>query len=273
MTCTLAAALLAATLSQTAADAGVDAPSTDGGQDEVAREVVQATADAARASAFEELAQAIARMQKADARLKDFTATFVRQEYKGGKLLPQETIALKYRAAPLSLYLRWGTGSSAQEVLWRRGWNDDRLRAHPGSFPDFTVNLKTDSWLAMRGARHPIFRAGFSFMIEMFARDLVTTRAKPSCLGAVKDEGVQDVLAAKARCFEMSTDKESCPEVYAYRARLCVHEELAVPIRIQVWDREDGEVRLVEDYAYGDVKLDVGLRDKDFDPKNDEYRF
>ncbi|MBI5547870.1 MAG: DUF1571 domain-containing protein [Deltaproteobacteria bacterium] len=241
--------------------------------DQVARAVIAETSRIARASEVEQVGAAIQRMQRAAGALKDFTATFYKKEYKG-KQLPEEKILLKYRAEPRSLYLGWtGDVANGQEVLWQRGWNGERARAHPGSFPDFTLNLPTSHYLATRNTRHEIPMAGFDFTISMFARDLVTGRAKPECVQRAADTGPTLLFEVPSRCFELETDKAKCPEMYAFKARLCIHERLGLPNKIQVWDREDGELRLVEDYGYDAIQVNVGLTDKDFDPDNEAYDF
>ncbi|MGC4117218.1 MAG: DUF1571 domain-containing protein [Myxococcales bacterium] len=270
----LAAALVLA-LAQVP-DAGVPSAPADAGAD-VAGVVVQQVAAAAKPvdpqKNVEAVAEAIARMQKAAQALKDFTATFYKKEWKG-KQLPEEVITLKYRASPRSIYFKWiGDTYKGQEVLWRKGWNNDKARAHPNSFPDITVNLPTDHWLMTRNTRHPVPNAGFDFTIAMFARDLATHKTRPECLIKAVDAGMQIVYGGPARCYEMETDKARCPEMYSRKARLCVYERLDVPAKIEVWDLEDGALRLVEDYGYGDLKLDFGLSDADFDPANEDYRF
>ncbi|HEY3448922.1 MAG TPA: DUF1571 domain-containing protein [Myxococcales bacterium] len=281
MTSAVLAAALALALAQSpgAAPSPPDAGTT-GASVQVAK---TATKEAAFASAVappvdkerdvEAVAAAIQRMEKAARALKDFTATFYKKEWKG-KQLPEEVIALKYRASPRSVYFRWtGDAYQGQEVLWQKGWNGDKARAHPGSFPDVTVNLPTGHWLMTRSTRHPVPNAGFDFTIAMFARDLVTHQTKPECLVRAVDAGLQVLYGAQARCFEMETDKAKCPEMYSRKARLCIYERLDVPAKIEVWDQEDGALRLVEEYGYGDVKLDFGLSDKDFDPANEDYQF
>jgi outer membrane lipoprotein-sorting protein len=57
---------------------------------------------------------------------------------------------------------------------------------------------------------------------------------------------------------------------YCYRSIISLDIERKVPIRVQVFDRED---RLVEDYGYEDLTLNARLTDADFDPRNPEYRF
>ena len=243
-------------------------PADAGAVSSAAPEAAQGQVDLAPVS------KAIRKMQKAASALRDFTATFYKKEYKNGGQLPDEVIFIKVRTEPKSLYMKWtGDSFKGQEVLWKSGWNGDRARAHPGSFPDVTVNLGVESWLATRYTRHQIPNAGFDFTIEMFARDLLVGRARPECVIRTVAPVEQTLFDQPAHCYEFETDKDKCTEMYAYKARLCVHDKLFLPVKVEVWDKEDGEVRLVEDYGYGDIKVDVGLKEDDFTPSNPAYGF
>ena len=221
----------------------------------------------------EQFLAAIERMQQASARLKDFTATFHKREYKG-RQRPWEVIDMKFRASPRSVYMKWvGANFRGQEVLWQRDRNKGNLTVHTNTFPDFTVHPSPDSWIAMRNTRHPTQHVGFEYTLSTFARDIVAGRAKPHCVKHAGDLGVLEIYGKPARCYESETDKAACPEMYAYKARICESEANGLPAKVDVWDKEDGELRLVEEYGYEDIKVDVGLGDKDFDPKNRDYGF
>jgi outer membrane lipoprotein-sorting protein len=60
------------------------------------------------------------------------------------------------------------------------------------------------------------------------------------------------------------------PRYYAGRLDVCVDRELLLPLRMLVWDF-DGN--LYERYEHRELKVDVGLGDADFDPKNPAYKF
>jgi hypothetical protein len=220
-----------------------------------------------------DLAARLRAMDEATRALRDATCTFYKREYKGGQL-EQEVILLKVRSSPRATYLKWiGDEYTDREVIWREGWNDGELRAHKGSFPDFTLDLAVDSRLAMYGTRHPVTLAGFAFTVEMLVRDFRLLDARPECLLRFADLGVQQVRGAASRCIDAELDKERCPALYGRRARVCVHEQLALPTSVEIWDLEDGEVRLVEEYGYEQISVDTGLTDLDFDPENPAYDF
>jgi outer membrane lipoprotein-sorting protein len=60
------------------------------------------------------------------------------------------------------------------------------------------------------------------------------------------------------------------PEFYAGRMVLWIDDELHVPLQVDLYDHEGN---LYEHYEHHDLKINVGLTDADFDPKNPAYRF
>jgi hypothetical protein len=60
------------------------------------------------------------------------------------------------------------------------------------------------------------------------------------------------------------------PDFYASRMTLWIDDELHVPLQVDLYDHEG---HLYEHYEHRDVKLNVGLGDADFDPKNKAYKF
>ncbi len=95
--------------------------------------------------------------QKAYSNVKDYTAILYKQEWIDGKMKPMETIFMKFREKPFSVYMKWIKNPyKNQEVIFVKGWNKNRIKAHKGSFPDFTMNLDPLGWLPMKGNRHSI---------------------------------------------------------------------------------------------------------------------
>ncbi len=148
-----------------------------------------------------------------------------------------------------------------------RGRNDGQMRAHPGSFPDVTVSLKPGSGLAMRGNRHPITEASLGDVLALMVRDLKRSEARPQDGVTLTDLGEETRFGARVRCVEGRFPAEG---YYAPRLRICVFVASKLLSRVQAWDAGD---RLVEDYEYRDLRVNVGLRDRDFAEDNPAYDF
>jgi hypothetical protein len=96
-------------------------------------------------------------MERAVGELGDYTTVLVKQERFGGRLEREQRLAVKW-ARPFRLYMKVLDGDNpGQEVLFVRGWNEDRLRVHKGSFPDITINLDPRGALATSRTHHPGF--------------------------------------------------------------------------------------------------------------------
>jgi len=65
-------------------------------------------------------------------------------------------------------------------------------------------------------------------------------------------------------------DAVMVPEFYAGRLVLWIDDELHLPLQIDLYDHEG---RLYEHYEHHELKVNVGLTDADFDPKNPQYKF
>lgn len=211
---------------------------------------------------------ALLAMEGAYAGVRDYTVTMVRRERVKGKLLPQETMEIKFRK-PYSIYTRWtGTAHRGQEALYVRGKNGNKLIAHPGSFPDVTVSLDPKGNLAMKGNRHPITEGSLGDLIALLVRDLKRAETRPQDGAKIRDLGESDRHGHKVRCFDATF--AVADGYYAPHVQICMFSATNLPSRVQVWDARE---QLLEDYEYRDLKTNVGLRDADFDQQNPRYNF
>ena len=61
-----------------------------------------------------------------------------------------------------------------------------------------------------------------------------------------------------------------------HKVLLFIDREHGLPIRFEAydWPRSPGAAPdLIEEYTYNDLKTNVGLTDRDFDPNNASYSF
>ncbi len=231
--------------------------------------VAHAQGDAAVTTDTQTIRQWVFEMEKAYTQVQDYTATFYKQERVKGRLLAKETIQLKFRK-PFSVYMQWTDVFAGREVVYQRGWNDDKIRAHQGSFPDVTVNLRPDSSLAMRGNRHPITQVGLGETINLIVRDARFSEHRPSDDVRYTDLGEFMIYGARSRCIEAITPSMLMSPYYAAKAKICFNTKTMMPTRVTIWDEQD---HLLEDYGYANVQLNVGLTDADFSPDNPDYNF
>jgi hypothetical protein len=206
--------------------------------------------------------------EEALAKVDNYTAVFHRVEFVDGKLIPEEVTVLKFKR-PFKVYMRWLKPSKGQESLYIEGANKNKIRAHgSGLIGLVTVNLDPTGSQAMENSRHPITEAGLHNLVGKVAANL--RRGVRSGELVSKDHGEQTVYGRKTSELEGILPKAASKGYYCYRCVVNVDLETRMPIRVQIFDWED---RLVESYGYELLKLNPGLTDKDFDPKNPEYHF
>lgn len=209
-----------------------------------------AAAPSSGAEATRVVAELLARMERAEKNVRDYTATFHRQELVDGTWRDKETILLKWRR-PRDLFMRWPDGERA--LLWRTGW--EKMKIKEGVF---TLDLALDSWFVTRESRHTIADAGLSALVRLVLADAMRARK----YGGVTTELLprRRVHGAPSTCWVAVQPKAMHPEFYSARTELCVDDATGLPNYAKSWDLE----RVIEEYSYADVKLNVGLTDADF---------
>ena len=211
--------------------------------------------------------------------VKDYTCIFIKQERVNGELLPEQTVFMKLREKPFSVYMKWiGKNSRGQEALYVAGINDGKVKVHQGGLLGIiNLNLDPEGKMAMKDNRHPITDAGIGYTTRLIWEDLARARKK--------NEGEITFLEQKAgggtefRYLRIALPpekvkpglKKTSPEqYYAAGAEICLDAAGLILSSITIYD-SNGE--LLEKYRYREIKLNVGLTDRDFDPDNDEYGF
>jgi outer membrane lipoprotein-sorting protein len=198
-----------------------------------------------------------------------YTAVFHKQQRVAGKLLPEETIFLKFRK-PSSLYMKWMKAPyRGSELLYVPGWNENRIRAHRGGILRFiTRNLDPRDPGLMAGNLRPVTSTGIGYLLEIVAINV----RKAIRAGELEfsERGAESVYGRNTRVLHMAFPKEKAKDYDGWRFVINQDVESRILVRIRVYDRDD---QLVENYAYENLNLGARLADADFDPKNPAYRF
>lgn len=214
--------------------------------------------------------QILARSRASYAKVKDFTAVFYRLVADDGKPLPNLTMLLKFMK-PGRVYLKSLAGDSKdREILYNPDVDKERLWVHNGSFPKVTICLDPKGALATDCVGRTINDTGFGFILDIMDQTIKRAREHPADKVVFLDMGQWEVFGRPARCIAAEMPQDPARGYYGHRARVCFDQETFLPYKVTIWDHKD---RLREDYGYADVKLNVGLTDKDFDPENPAYHF
>jgi hypothetical protein len=201
-------------------------------------------------------------------RVASYTAIVHKQQRFAGKLLPEETILLKFRK-PFSLYMKWiKAPHEGSELLYVAGWNENRVRAHRGGLLRFiTHNLDPMDPGLMADNLRPVTDVGIGQLVKSVAV-IVRAAINAGELG-FSGRGEESVYGRKTQILEFVL-----PQIAGGHdaRRLVINQDVEskILIRIRAYE-QDGQ--LMENYGYERLDLDARLLDADFDPAHSNYRF
>jgi hypothetical protein len=203
-------------------------------------------------------------------KVRSYTAIFHKQQRVAGKLEPEETILLKCRKTPFSLYMKWVRRPyEGSELLYVKGWNEDRAKAHRGGLLRFiTRDLDPSHPGLMADNLRPVTSTGIGFLLEAVATNIRKASKRGELTFSARGE--ESVYGRKTQVLEMIFPKARAGDYDGYRHVINQDVESKILVRIRVYDRDD---QLVENYGYENLYLNAPLGDAAFDPRNPEYHF
>ena len=217
----------------------------------------------------------------------DYTALLVKRERVDGELGVHEYMSVKVRnrkvadgkiVQPLSVYLSFLKPATVKgrEVIYVENQNEGNIVAHEGGFKGKflpTVTIPPDGMLAMRGQRYPMTEIGIENLIEKLIERGETARQYPD----VQCEFRKNARIKDRVCTVLQvTQPTKRPELEFYQAQIFIDDAINVPIRYIAYDwpaTPDAPPQVIEEYNYLNLKLNVGLKDEDFNPRNPKYGF
>jgi hypothetical protein len=217
----------------------------------------------------------------------DYTATFLKQERVNGDDLQElQTIELKMRHKPFSVYMKWLEGGDVgRQALFVEGQYDDKLQVKLGGkkgklLP--VVKLDPNGAMAMKESRYPVTEMGILQLIELVLkyryRDLALKQG-------VRWEFVPDqkFLDRPCDCLVIEYASKEIDPVYRH-ATTYIDKQTSLPVCVRNFGWPDegvdvadpkalDEATLIEYYGYTNIQLDHRLSDADFDKANADYKF
>ncbi|HBO43357.1 MAG TPA: hypothetical protein DD670_05380 [Planctomycetaceae bacterium] len=226
------------------------------------------------------------RVTSLDAEIRDYTCTLVKQERIDGRLRKPDYIFVKLRhqrvengkvMTPFSVYLRYLAPRDLKdrEVLYVEGRNEGKMIARRGGsrLAHVTTTLLPDSRLAMHWGRYPLTEIGIKTLTER----LVEVGLEELAYGECEVKYLEGAKINGRSCIVVQVTHPVKRDYFRYHmARVFIDRELMLPVHYVSYDwpeQEGGEPELMEQYTYVDLKLNPGLTDRDFDPRNKEYQF
>ncbi len=213
--------------------------------------------------------------------IRDYTCLFVKRERICGKLTGYQYMRAAIRhertegdkvVVPFSVHLHFLGPARLRdrEVVYVAGENLGKLIARKGGTPFSFVTLSLDplNAAAMRDNRYPITEIGIENLlrrlVEMGEEELARRVPALPC----RVDFFSDASVNGRRCTTIQvTRPQRANDIHFFQARVYLDDELQVPIRYEAYDLAEGQTgtpRLVEEYTYLDMRLNVGLTDADF---------
>jgi hypothetical protein len=227
------------------------------------------TSGSANASLIQEFTRWLAEAQDAYTRVNDYVSTIVVQERIENELRPREVGTLKFRK-PFCVYIKWYEGPQAgTQALYVNGQNDGKVLARQGGLLGLvTFRLQPTSKLALSDNRHPITEAGIGFILDL----IESNRKRAVANGCARVRRLEDRANFQPRGprYELLVEADEKSGYYCRRALVTFDPQTRLIVAAQVFDWDN---KLVEDYRYLNLRLNIGLTDRDFDPKNPQYNF
>lgn len=207
--------------------------------------------------------------------VKDYEAQFTKKELIGRKLVTQQ-MAIRARANPFSVYLKFKQPHAGREILYVDGKNRNLLLAHEGSGIASlvgTVSLSPQSQDAMKDNRYPVTQIGMHKMLDVIIGQWV----EEGKYGEIDVKFYPNAKLGNVNCQVVeSSHPKPRKQFKFYRTRLFLEKESKLPIRVEQYGfpaTPGANPPLVEEYTYTKIRTNVGLTDYDFDRSNPRYQF
>lgn len=132
-------------------------------------------------------------MGEATASLNDYTMTLHKREWTGDEgMSGEEVVTVKWARGDRYYFKKTQGAGRGREVLFRKGWNDDRLRVSLNTWPNFRVNLNPYGRLALDGLNRPVYETSLVYLVGTVLENVATGERRRD--GAIKLVGPETVL-------------------------------------------------------------------------------
>jgi len=224
---------------------------------------------------------AYASLERIRTQVDDYSSTLIKQERINGTLNPEEYMFAEIRnrkvkddvvVTPLSVYLYFLKPGAlkGREVIYVEGQNNGKIVAHEGTGPlrlAPAVWLNPDGPIAMRGQLYPITDIGIETLIDKLIEKGERDRKRGEC----EVQFIKDAKINGRKCTVLQVKHPTQRPWFDFHiARIFIDDELQLPIRYAAYSwpsSPGGKPVLIEAYTYLNLKLNVGLKDTDFNHK------
>jgi len=207
--------------------------------------------------------------------VRDYQCLFIKRELLNGALVTQ-TMEMKLREEPFSVYLKNQDPNPGREILFISGQNDNKLLAHEGSGIKSlvgTVPLAIDAPQVRAENRHPITEIGMRKLIDK----VIAQWEYEGQFGETNVQYYPDAKIGGMSCPAIECTHPQPRRQFPFHVtRLYIDSQSNLPVRIENYAypaAQGQEPPLVEEFTYVKVQANAGLTNNDFSTKNPAYKF
>jgi len=214
-----------------------------------------------------------AALQKA-AGLQDYEGLFIKKEYVGNTFVEQKMV-IRFRREPMSVYLKFVEPSPGRKVMYVQGQNGGQIQVKETGLASLVGAISVDPHgsLAMSESKYPITMIG----MENMTRRLLAEWLDATDRSDISVKFYPNAKIGNVECQVVeSTHTDAIKSKGIHRARLYIERDSGLPIRIQEYGfpRQAGtEPPLVSDYCYLNIRPNIGLTARHFDPGSPQSEF
>jgi outer membrane lipoprotein-sorting protein len=201
------------------------------------------------------------------ATMNDYTCSMAKKELVEGEYISWQKVIYKYKKYD-NYYMKWTEGSQeGMEVIYAGKKYDYKMKVHLGGYLNL-MNLSLDpkGATAMQKSRHPITESHLGFTIQLMRNSLQKAKNDKECK-------IEFIKAQSLNNRNVKIYKAEFPQnkgFYGHCIYIYLDDLYSLPVKFDVYDWND---KLLESYTFSDIKINVGLKDIDFDIYNKAYNF
>jgi Protein of unknown function (DUF1571) len=207
--------------------------------------------------------------------VRDYEAVLTKRELIQGELR-SETMRIKFRETPFSVYLKFSGMSAGREVLYVEGRNQNNILAHEGSGLKAlvgTVSLSPTSPEVIEKSRYSITDIGLRNMLQF----MIERWEEEANYGEAEVQYYQNARLGERQCLVIECTHPRPRRQFRFHiSRLFIDKETRLPVRVENYGfpaQSGADPPLEEEYTYSNLRTNVGLTDADFDRNNPNYAF
>jgi hypothetical protein len=206
--------------------------------------------------------------------MKGYECLFAKKEVVGNEMITQ-TMKMKIRHEPFSVYMYFLEPSKGREVIFVTGKNDNKLQVHETGIASLigTLSLPPEDSRVMAENRYPITRAGLANMLS----SVIEQWEAETSFGETDVKYFEDAKVGEYKCRVIESSHPQPRRQFRFHmTRLWIDDKTGLAVRVQQFGfprKKDAKPPIIEDYTFTSIKPEVRLTDRDFDTNNPSYNY